>query len=277
MASILCIDGMYLLHRARSGFKLGPAPVIFNFMRTFRALVEKFAPAKIYFVLEGHPQQRIDNLPSYKGNREVEPDSKEAVELDVFYSQVNVIVAYLKSHFPVSVVRHPDYECDDTIANLVRRSSAEVEWTIVSGDSDFTQLLNSHSNVKIFNPVKKEFVQAPHYDYVTWKALRGDATDNIPGIPGIGDIKAEKMMDEPDMLQEVLDRKDWREIFERNYQLIKFYEWDDVDAFKMTTSAPTRNWDVVKQLFERHGFKSIVEPSAWEKFTATFDHLFDDK
>ena len=276
MASILCIDGMYLLHRARSGFKLGPAPVIYNFMRTFRSLVEKFAPTRIYFVLEGHPQQRIDNLPSYKGNREVEDGSKEHDDLQVFYSQVNVIVSDLKSHFPVSVVGHPEYECDDTIANLVRRSSSSVEWTIVSGDSDFIQLLNTHSNVKLFNPVKKEFVKAPEYDYVTWKALRGDATDNIPGIPGIGDIKAEKMMDDPDMLQEVLDRKDWRDIFERNYNLIKFYEWDDVEAFKMTSSAPKRDWDAVKSLFESHGFNSITKPDAWKKFTMTFDHLFGD-
>jgi DNA polymerase-1 len=277
MASILCIDGMYLLHRGRSGFKLGPAPVIFNFMRTFRALVEKFNPTRIYFVLEGHPQQRIDAMPSYKANRDVEAGTPEAKELETFYDQVDVIVAYLKAHFPVSVVRHPDYECDDTIANLVKRSSTSVEWTIVSGDSDFTQLLNERMNVKIYNPVKKEFVQRPPYDYVTWKALRGDSTDNIPGIPGIGDVKATQMMDSPELLQEVLDRKDWSEIFERNYNLIKFYEWDDIEAFKMTSSTPERNWDVVKSLFERHGFNSITKPEAWEKFVSTFDRLFGNE
>ena len=87
--------------------------------------------------------------------------------------------------------------------------------TIISSDSDFTQLLNSfEENFRIYNPVKKSFVEKPDYDYVTWKALRGDPTDNIAGIPGVGDKTAEKLCKNPKLLCERLESKDVREVFE---------------------------------------------------------------
>lgn len=271
---ILCIDGMYMLHRARSGFKLGPAPVVFNFMRSFRALVEKFSPTRVYFVLEGHPKARHAEMPEYKANRLIEPGSPEEEDAKKFYSQVNVVVSLLSNNMPVSVVRHPDHECDDTIANLVRRSSSAIPWTIVTGDSDFIQLFEENKNVKLYNPVKKEYVVDPGYDYVTWKALKGDATDNIPGIPGIGPERATQMMNDPEYLIETLSVAENAAIFDRNYRLIKFVDWDDVEAFKMTSTSPTRNWDVVKSTFESYGFRSITEPKSWEKFMETFDCLW---
>ena len=273
--TILAIDGMNAFHRARSGFKLGPAPVVFNFFRQFKSLVDKFKPSRVYVALEGRPVKRHEVLAEYKANRVVAPDDPKAAELAAFFAQKDVIVDLLTRHFPVSVVRHPTSEADDTLANLAMASSTSVPWVLVSSDSDFTQLLQTRPNLRLYNPVRDEFVEAPaDYDYVTWKALRGDSSDNIPGVPGVGDKTAEKIASDPDKLAEFVSRPDVAPVFSRNYDLIRFTEWSDADTAAMTSSAPTKDWSAVKTVFEGYGFTSIVKDGSWNKFVSSFDPLF---
>jgi DNA polymerase-1 len=272
--AILCIDGMNFLHRSRSGFQMGPAPVIFNFMRNFRSLIEQFKPSRVYFVLEGKPQQRKDILPEYKANRAVVEGSVEAVERDKFFVQADEIVSLLKIVFPISVVRHPRFECDDTIYNLIKRSSTAVEWIVVSNDTDFTQLLNEFQHVKIWNPMKKTYVETPEYDYVLWKALRGDGSDNIPGVPGVGDKTALELVSNLESLSNFLLDPDKASVFTRNVELIKFIEWSTTDMMEMTSSSPTHDWNPLKDTFEKYGFNSLLKDDAWNKFTNTFCNLW---
>lgn len=273
--TILAIDFMNQAHRARSGFQLGPAPVVYNFFRQFKALVDQFKPTMIYIGLEGRPVHRYEAMGEYKANRKVEPDDPRAKELEKFFKQTNVIVDLLQKHFPVSVVRHPTYECDDTLANLVKRSSPTTDWVIVSSDTDFIQLLQDHPNLKLYNPIQKKFVEAPEYDYVIWKALRGDATDNIPGMPGIGDKTAEKIALDPDLLKEHVAKSDVESIFNRNYDLIKLKAWTEEEAGQMTSSSPAKNWDAVKEVFADYGFNSMVKEGSWEKITDSFESLWN--
>lgn len=264
---------------------MGDYPVVFNFMRNFRALVEQHKPTRVYFVLEGHPRARYEALPEYKANRRIEipegepvpPEiAKKIVENENFFRQVNLITDLLKKHFPVSVVRHADYECDDVIYNLIRRSSNAVPWTVVSNDSDFTQLLNEFSHVKIYNPMTKDYVQEPPFDYVTWKALRGDGSDNIPGLPGIGDKTADSLVNDPDKLAELFQDKLMAETFSRNHALIKFHTWTDDDALKMTSSSPIKDWTAVAKKFHEWMFASLLKDKSWDKYTSTFDALWDN-
>jgi 5'-3' exonuclease len=271
--TILCVDFMNLAHRARSGFQAGDYPVVFNFFRQFKALVEQFRPSRVYVVLEGRPVARHEAMAEYKANRVVPVDDPRRDELERFYKQKDVILTLLTKHFPVSVVRHPTSEADDTIANLVRTSTPVVPWTIVSSDTDFIQLLQEHPHVSLYNPVKKQFITAPEYPYLTWKALRGDATDNIPGIPGIGDKTAEKVSADPELLVETLRDPTKAEIFQRNYDLIEFRKWTNDEATQMTSSSPTVDWPAVKDAFDSMGFQSIVKEGSWQKFVAVFSAL----
>jgi 5'-3' exonuclease len=263
-------------HRARSGFKLGPAPVVFNFFRQFKALVDKFQPTRVYLALEGRPVKRHEALSEYKANRVVAPDDPRAAELAKFFDQKGVIVDLLCKHFPVSVIRHPTSEADDTLANVIRRSSTAVDWVLVSSDSDFIQLLHDQLNLRLYNPVTDKFVEAPtEYDYVTWKALRGDSSDNIPGVPGVGDKTAAKIASDPEKLVEYVSRPEVSPIFSRNYVLIRFTEWSEEERAEMTSSSPTKDWDAVKTVFSDYGFSSIVKDGAWQKFLGSFDPLFN--
>ena len=274
--TILAIDFMNQAHRARSGFQMGPAPVVFNFFRQFKALVDQFKPTRIYVALEGKPVHRYEAMGEYKANRKVDPDDPKAKELEKFFKQKDVIVDLLQKHFPVCVVRHATSECDDTLANLIRRSSSAVDWVLVSSDTDFIQLLQEHDNLRIYNPVQKKFVEAPDYPYVTWKALRGDPTDNIPGVPGIGDKTADKLASDPDLLKEFITRPEIEPIFTRNFELIRFKEWSDEERDQMTSSSPAKDWQVVKDVFAGYGFNSMVKDEAWQKFTSSFDNLWGE-
>lgn len=277
MSHIVVIDGMNFLHRARSGWQLGPAPVVFNFMRNFRSVIDQLRPTKVYFVLEGKSLSRKEVLPEYKANRKIETSSPEFEDREKFFKQSNEIIALLRNNFPISVIRHPHYECDDTIYNLIKTSSSVVDWTVVSNDTDFIQLLNEFSNVKIWNPMKKSYVGKPPYDYVTWKALRGDSSDNIPGIPGVGDKKAESLALNLKELQAFLDSDiESNNIFNRNFYLIKFIEWTLQEKEDMTFSFPSRDWSPLKETFEKYSFSSLLKEGTWNKFIGTFETLWNN-
>lgn len=241
-------------------------------------MIERLSATRAYFVLEGHPIHRYELLAEYKDNRKIVGDeanpevAKRIAERKKYFEQSDRIIELLSRRFPINVVRHERFECDDTVFNLVKRSSKAIPWTIVSNDSDFTQLLNEFVNVSVFNPMKKEYVSAPDYDYVVWKALRGDASDNVPGL--VTDGVAMKLVNDPDALVTFLEDPEKMKIFDRNYELIKFAEWTDDVAFEMTSSAPERDWDDVKEAFDGMGFKSITNEKSWLKFVGTFDPMF---
>jgi hypothetical protein len=226
----------------------------------------------VYFVLEGHPKKRYDLLPEYKANRKVVEGTPEFEEMRKFHAQVDLAVDLLSRYFPVSVLRHPDYECDDTIYNIIKRSSTAVPWIVASNDSDFMQLLDEFDHVKLYNPMKKEFVPKADFDYVTWKALRGDPSDNIPGI--FSDAVALERVNDPVLLGSTFDDPAVAEQFTRNYELIRFPEWTDEERGMMTSSEPHRDWNAVAKKFESWDFKSILKEKYWERFTSTFDTLW---
>lgn len=284
--NILIVDGMNFMHRARSGFTLGEFAVLFNFFRNFRALVEQFSPTRIYFVLEGHPKQRYDALPSYKANRVIVGSDDDPViakkrsDLMAFFRQVDMAIELMVENFPVSVVRHPEYECDDTIYNLINNSSKITNWIVASTDSDFTQLLNKFDNVQVYNPITKQMVAKPEFDYVTWKSLRGDGSDNIPGLPGITDSVADLLASNPDSLKTLFKDSKLEEQFRLNHGLISFIQWKldpshGVDEGSgMTCSNPKRDWDAVAARFKEWEFNSILKEKSWKKFVDTFDALW---
>ncbi len=278
------VDGHNFMHRARAGFQLGDHHIVFNFFRNLRALVELLKPTSMVFTLEGHPRHRYELQQDYKANRRIvipedpaelsEEDQKRIKDMKDFFRQKDEIVPLLKSSFPIAVVRHPHFEADDLIYNLIKRSSTAVPWTVVSNDSDFTQLLCEFNHVTVYNPMKKENFVKPSYDYVSWKALRGDASDNIPGLPGITDEFAESIVNDPDELQKLFESKENADAFSRNYELIKFATWSEDESMLMESSRPKNDWSLVSERFDAWGFKSLLKDKSWEKFTSTFDTMW---
>ena len=139
---VLLLDAYNLIYRARSGYLKGDYPVVYNFFRGLRPLIEKFSPDKVYFVLEGKPEFRMQLNDAYKANRSNNDRH--------FHEQKAQIISIVKECFPITTARHPKLECDDTIATLVKLHCLDGdECTIISSDSDFYQLLNLFSNCNI--------------------------------------------------------------------------------------------------------------------------------
>lgn len=263
---VLLVDGYNMLHRARSGWAKGDNPIVFNFFRSFRATVDKFSPNLVYFILEGRPVQRLEQMTEYKANREHH-------DRDDFIRQRRLIISLLKERFPVRVVRHAHFECDDVLAGLALVTHAEDDVIVISSDTDFYQLLSHERSLELYNPVKKEFIDPPPYDYVSWKALRGDATDNIRGIRGIGNKRAEALVSDPEAMAQFLEHEPNRETYERNLGLIRFHELSDDQFSELERNEPRVDWEELRRLFDEMKFFSITNLRSWSKFTSTFDRL----
>lgn len=263
---VLLVDGYNMLHRARSGWTKGDNPIVFNFFRSFRATVDKFSPDAVYFILEGRPVQRLETMAEYKGNRAHH-------DKDDFLRQKRLVIEILKQRFPVRVVRHPQYECDDVLAALANVAHKDDDVIVISSDTDFYQLLSNERSIELYNPIKKEFVNPPGYDYVAWKALRGDNSDNIPGIRGIGDKRALSLLEDPEALERFLSQEHRREHFNRNIEMIRFHPFTLEQLAELEYNEPYVDWDGLKTLFEEMKFFSMTNPKSWSKFISTFDKL----
>lgn len=267
---VVFIDAYNLMHRARFGFVDGPYNVIFNFFRGLRPLVEKFNPDKIYFVMEGHPQERFDIYPEYKANRKVGLTPKKLEALEDFRRQRDIIYELIK-HFPIECIYHPDYECDDLIASLITGRHSDDECIVLSNDTDFIQIYALHPRASVYSPIKKTFLMPTQYDYVAWKALVGDTADNIKGVPRVGKKTADSILSSnlDDWLE---DNPEKAQIFKRNVQLIKFSDLSD-RLDECVTWQTEEDFSYIKERFDEMEFSSITTDKSWAKFVSTFSKI----
>lgn len=268
---VVFFDGYNLIHRARFGMAEGEYNTVYTFFRSFRSLVEKMKGDKNIITLEGHPQFRYQLYPDYKANRKTNPlDVKKSEDYQDFQRQKDIIVNIL-SRLPIEVLKHPDYEGDDLVGKLINSIYQDDEVVVITGDTDFIQLFNQADNVKIYQPVKKEWVEDPKVDYVLQKSLIGDTSDNIGGVPGVGPKTAKKILSKSseelnDWLNEKIER---RVVVERNLKLIRFADVPLEGIIKLNQEV---DFDWVKKQFEMMDFQSMLSDKAWNKFVDTFSN-----
>jgi DNA polymerase I len=142
------------------------------------------------------PLERSETYAEYKSNRSTAPDT--------FTSQIPLVREVLKVlHIPIYEL--PGHEADDIIAFIAKRVEDTVDVRIVTGDRDFFQLANKRIHV-LYNrrgisdivEMDPKAVEArygvPPNKYVDLKALEGDNSDNLPGVPGVGTKTAAKLV-----------------------------------------------------------------------------------
>lgn len=260
----LYIDGLNAIWRAKVSFGApseDPYVVTYNFFRNLKATVEQFKPNKIFFVLEGKPQFRFDLYPEYKGNRLQKYASSSNDNVHLNKNKIIELLEYLT----ITQIKPIGFECDDAINTLVQKESAE-EHIIISNDSDYTQIISE--SVKVFNPIKKVFLEKPDYDYLSWKSLVGDKSDNITGK--LGDKTAQKLLKDNVKFGKWLEDSENNAIYNRNYQLIKF---QTINYDQLIFSYGINNFEMLKEKFIEMKFPSMVEEKYWTKFVETFKNL----
>ncbi|MEU6422961.1 5'-3' exonuclease [Streptomyces spiralis] len=155
------------------------------------------------------PQWRVELIPSYKAHRVAEehaggPDEEEVP--DTLSPQVPVIEAVLDA-IGIARVGVEGYEADDVIGSYTARASGPVD--IVTGDRDLYQLVDDARGVRVLYPVKgvgtlqttDEAVLREKYGvdgsgYADLALMRGDPSDGLPGVPGVGEKTAARLLAE---------------------------------------------------------------------------------
>ncbi|MCB1263786.1 MAG: DNA polymerase I, partial [Mycobacterium sp.] len=182
---------------------------VYGFTAMLINLLRDEAPTHIAAAFDVSRQTfRADRFPEYKANRSSTPDE--------FRGQIDITKEVLGA-LGITVLAEPGYEADDIIATLATQADAEgYRVLVVTGDRDSLQLVNP--NVTVLYPIKgvssltrftpeavvQKYGLTPE-QYPDFAALRGDPSDNLPGIPGVGEKTAAKWILEYGSLQNLVD------------------------------------------------------------------------
>jgi DNA polymerase I len=216
--TLYLLDGMALVYRAHFAFATNPirtatgrnTSAIYGFTNTLLELLAKQTPTHLAVVFDtAAPTARHREFPAYKAQRQEMPEELSAAIPDV---------KRLIRAFNLPVLELDGYEADDIIGTLAREAAVEKFITyMVTPDKDFGQLVNEH--VLIYRPARMsdeaEILGVPEV-LAKWGIQRtdqvrdilglwGDTSDNIPGVPGIGEKTAQKLIAHYDSLENTLD------------------------------------------------------------------------
>jgi DNA polymerase-1 len=221
---LFLVDGYALIYRAffamigrplrtSRGENTSAAWGVANFLHR---LITEHHPDYVAWVHDAGTSFREEVYPEYKATREKLDD-----ELQEDFDRSVERIEELLDAFAVPLVAVEGYEADDVLGTLaLRAAETGLEAVIVSGDKDFYQLIGSH--VSLLNPGRRgpaaveeqwvtpenahERLGVPPERVVDYLALVGDASDNIPGVRGVGEKTARKLIEEYGDLDTILER-----------------------------------------------------------------------
>ena len=220
MKKVILVDGNNLLFRSffatsytgnimrnSKGF---PTNAIYGFINMINKIIEEEKPMYMLVAFDKGKTFRHDKYDSYKAGRAAMP---EDLKLQ-FPVAKEVLDAMGIKHFEIE-----NYEADDIIGTLSRIATEREDFTgtIVSSDKDLLQLINEEIDVKLLKQndhirmTKEKFFeiyQTEPIHMIDLKALMGDASDNIPGVKGIGEKTAIKLISEYGSIQNLYDHID---------------------------------------------------------------------
>ena len=214
------IDGNSLMHRAFHAVPPTmnapdgrPTNAIFGFLNMFLKMIDAFHPDGVAVAFDkGKPRVRMEMLPQYKAQRPpMDPDLRQQFPM----------IKELLGKLSVPILEAEGWEGDDILGTLARAGEAAgCDMYLITGDRDMYQLSTDHvrivgtkkglSDVQIMTPESVEDL----YHGITpelvpdFYGLKGDSSDNIPGVPGIGPKKASALINQYGSLDEVIAHAD---------------------------------------------------------------------
>lgn len=210
MDKLLLVDGSFLLFQmyygmpARIPGKNG-APIhgVIGFIGALIKTIKQVQPTKIFVLFDGeHGSNRHEINPAYKANR---TDFTDAPDTDNPFTQLPYIKDALDSMGIVHIETVAGYEADDIIAGYCVKYAGPADIIIMSHDSDFYQLISDRVSVYKYRGKKSEMMDIARIierygvmpaQMADYKALTGDASDNIKGVPGVGPKTAARLLNE---------------------------------------------------------------------------------
>ena len=277
MKKLFLLDAMALIYRAHYAFINNPrrtskgldTSAIFGFTNSLLEILKKEKPTHIGVGFDtAEPTFRHKEYPAYKANRDEQP---EAITTALPY------IRRLLEGFKIPIIYKVGFEADDVIGTLAKKAAKEgFEVYMMTSDKDYCQLLDNH--IFMFRPASKF---APNEVWDVQKALdkfkikrvaqvtdilglQGDAVDNIPGIPGIGEKTAQKLIAEYDTVEGLIKHVD--ELKGKQKENVKQY----ADQALLCKKLATIDTEVPVDFDEE---ALVHTPFDKEKLTALFDEL----
>ena len=214
------IDGNSLMHRAFHAVPPTmnapdgrPTNAIFGFLNMFLKMIDAFNPDGVVVAFDkGKPRVRMEMLPQYKAQRPpMDPD------LHAQFPMIKELLTALN----VPILQSEGWEGDDILGTMARLGEeAGCDMLLVTGDRDMYQLVTEHVNVvSTRKGLSDVAIMTPEsvddlYHGITpalvpdFYGLKGDTSDNIPGVPGIGPKKASELIAQYGSLDEVIAHAD---------------------------------------------------------------------
>ena len=217
--TLILIDGHALAFRQyfaleRTGMKTSdgtPTWAVYGFFKSIFDLLKNndIKPDAIAVAFDvGRQTFRVEKYHEYKANREAMPDPLR--------TQLSLIIDGLKA-FNIPIYTKEGFEADDVIGTITAKAAKLGHKTLIlTGDQDSFQLIDREGLVKVLIPSKGELIEYDWYkvheklgvwpsQVIDYKGLRGDTSDNIPGVKGIGEKSAQKLLTRYSRLEDILD------------------------------------------------------------------------
>ena len=267
---LVLIDGHSILNRAFFGLpdltnsEGLHTNAVYGFLNILFKILEEEKPNYLAVAFDVKaPTFRHEMFTEYKGTRKPMADELR--------QQVPVMKEMLRA-MGVTIVELPGYEADDLLGTLSCMGEAEgMEVSVVSGDRDLLQLATEHVQIRI-PKTKKTGTEIENYyakdvverylvtpkEFIDVKALMGDTSDNIPGVPGIGEKTASALIEKYKSIEEVHAHAEEVKPPRAGKNIVEFWEQAQLSKTLATiiTNAPVKE-DPVAFTFEKAKLNGI--------------------
>ncbi|MBI2326577.1 hypothetical protein HYU91_04300 [Candidatus Collierbacteria bacterium] len=313
---LVLIDGNSLLHRAYHGYPRFTTPAgevvgaVYGFTSMLLSALEKLSPGYVAIAWDvGKKTFRTEQYAEYKAGR-AETDQELVDQID---RTKEIVTALNIPQFGVT-----NYEADDVIGTLATQAlqktrklktektqNENVQVVIVTGDRDALQLVeddrvvvylpsgggafSKDRGVSIFDEtaVKAKYGLTPK-QIIDLKALMGDASDNIKGVPGVGQVTATKLLEQAESIEEIYEKLDQIKVTPRVKKLMEDGKESAFLSKKLATinkETPIKlswkdceladyNREAVMAIFDELKFKSLVNKLPKDKWDEDVEEVF---
>jgi DNA polymerase-1 len=281
---ILLIDGLNTFIRA---FAVNPSTNddgihiggMTGFLQSIGYAIKNIKPTRVIICFDGKggSSKRRKLFPEYKANRKVR---KRLTRLSSFHSpedervsmsqQIQRLTQYLDV-LPITVLAPENIEADDAMAYISQQVYPKSQFYIMSTDKDFLQLVDNR--VQVWSPTKKKYYfkdtvhedfEIPAHNFLLYRTMKGDTSDNIPGIKGVG-VKTlqkklpilfeDKKLSLDELLQHVKDLDDNSKVIsdiKNNEKTIRLnYDLMQLSEVDISGSTKSNIIDIVKEPVSR--------------------------
>lgn len=283
MPKLYLLDAYALIYRAYYAFLKNPrinskgenTSAILGFVNTLEEVIQKEQPTHLGVAFDPSGGTfRHEAYPEYKAQREETP---EAIRFAV------PIIKRLLAAYNIPVLEEPGYEADDVIGTLAHQADKQgIETFMMTPDKDYGQLVTNR--VKMYRPAvgkSAEEILGPAEVSQKWGissptqvidilGLMGDAVDNIPGCPGVGEKTASKLVQDFGSIENLIENTDklkgaLKEKVENNIEQIKTSKWlatiktdipIQLDMEKLKMEEP--NQEALQKIFEELEFRTLM-------------------